>query len=38
MASNDETGYCQNLSAGKIAKSMTSEGNSAVLPALMLTA
>ena len=33
MISNNETVSCQNLWAGNIAKSMTSEGNSALLPA-----
>ena len=33
MTSNDETVSRENLSAGIIAKSMTSESNSAVLPA-----
>ena len=31
MKSNNETVSCQNLQAGNIAKSMTSEGNSALL-------
>ena len=33
MTSNNKTVSCQNLWAGNIAKSMTSEGNSALLPA-----
>ena len=33
MTSNDETVSRQNLSAGNIAKSMTSESNGALLPA-----
>ena len=33
MKSNNETVSRQNLRAGNIAKSMTSEGNSALLPA-----
>ena len=33
MTSNDETVSRQNLSAGNIAKCMTSEGNGALLPA-----
>ena len=40
MTSNNETVFRQNLWAGNIAKSMTSEGNKALLPTYpqMLTA
>ena len=33
MTSTNKTVSCQNLGAGNIARSMTSEGNSALLPA-----
>ena len=38
MTSNNETVSRQNLFTGNTAKSMTSEGNSALLPATAVTA